>query len=74
MMTMMMIMTMMTLMMTMKIADYDSDVHTCGLHLQSHLKLRTTSPAIANGQKFQKVENEENLFFAITSSKLVSQI
>ena len=23
------------------------------------------------GQKFQKVENEENLFFAITSSKLV---
>ena len=26
---------------------------------------------LALGQKFQKVENEENQFFAITSSKLV---
>ena len=27
---------------------------------------------IAKGQLFQKVENDENRFFAITSSKLVS--
>ena len=28
------------------------------------------SPSVAQGQKFQKVENDENRFFAITSSKL----
>ena len=41
-----------------------------GLKGSVNRKYSKTSYKITQGQKFQKVENDENRFFAITSSKL----
>ena len=47
-----------------------SPVHTVSPSILSYLYSNSIATNNTYGQKFQKVENDENRFFAITSSKL----